>query len=363
MRGRTPASPPPFPLPAAPAPGCGVVALPPGGHTECRPRGERCPREGVRARSERGRHSAPPPPRKLRCAAVSGGGRMLRAGPGRAGGVAASRASPRGSEAGEKDGGRRKRPRPPAYQSTQRDGRVEPPADGSGSRTAPAVAARRSALEGSGAEGWRGPAATKSLRAAGLLRARHGERCVPVVFQPCARSQKRGDERSKVHQQKNFKDYLKAGEGKKKQKQPNIKIKEGEIHFKKTILVSLFPVHQRSGEQKETRLCHLMSSTEHCAVPHAAGTPSTKRHQRGEGGNLDAHGSGLPLNLGDYLKSTITTIITEAWHGHEEDWCCTPTATRSDGDADLVLGCHTRSCNKGLEEALLVAMNSTALGF
>lgn len=62
-----------------------------------------------------------------------------------------------------------------------------------------------------------------------------------------------------------------------------------------------------------------MSSAEHCAVPHAAGTPSTKRHQRGEGGKSDAHGSGLPLNLGDDLKITVTTSSTEAWHGHEED--------------------------------------------
>lgn len=71
-----------------------------------------------------------------------------------------------------------------------------------------------------------------------LLRTRQRERCVWVVFQPRARSQKRGGERSKVHQQKYFKDYSKAGEEKKKKKKNNIKNKEGEIHFKKTILVS-----------------------------------------------------------------------------------------------------------------------------
>lgn len=198
-----------------------------------RPRGERCPWEGVGPGASA--DGTPPRDRRgtLRCGAVRRAGAELCAtGPGGGGGhgltgiapgpepapCGRGTVRPAGARREEKDGRRRKRPPRPAPPSTHRDGRTEPRADGRGSPTAPAAAAHRSAPEGSGAEGRRGPTGTNPLRAAVLLRTRHRERCVWVVFQPRARSQKRGGERSKVHQQKYFKDYSKAGEEKKKKK-------------------------------------------------------------------------------------------------------------------------------------------------
>lgn len=59
-----------------------------------------------------------------------------------------------------------------------------------------------------------------------------------------------------VDKQKDFKDYLEAG-----------KDREGEFRLKKRIsLLVIARIFQYSCEQKETLLCHLMLSTDHCCL-------------------------------------------------------------------------------------------------